>query len=97
MSINTVDEKSMTSNLTQHQARAAGQGGWVVSFLPGRILTTDQASAALRAAEEWMAIQADAAYLGLTGLELAGLAEVECTWPPPGPGRLRARLWKGAR
>lgn len=97
MSIHAVDQKSMTSDLTQHQARAAGQDGWVVSFLPGRTLTADQAVAALRAAEEWAAIRADAASLGLTGLELAGLAEAECIWPPPEPGRLRSRLWRRTR
>lgn len=97
MSVRVIDARLMTSDLTRHQARAAGQGCWVVSFLPGRTLTTDQAVAALRAAEEWIAIQADAAHLGLTGLELAGLAEAECTWPPPGRGRLCGRLWKEAR
>ncbi|MFR9770076.1 hypothetical protein [Nocardia sp. SC052] len=60
-----------------HQARCVGQGQWVVSFLPGRTLSKNQASAALRVAEELDAMRGYAATLGLTVLELVGLAMMD--------------------
>ncbi|MEV6256892.1 hypothetical protein AB0L97_26945 [Nocardia sp. NPDC051911] len=60
-----------------HQARCVGQGQWVVSFLPGRTLSKNQASAALRVAEELDAMRGYAAALGLTVLELVGLAMMD--------------------
>ncbi|WP_433661114.1 hypothetical protein ACQPW1_02225 [Nocardia sp. CA-128927] len=85
----------MLSDKSAHQARLAGDDVWTVSFLPGRMLSADQAVAALRAAEELVAIGEYGLELGLTALELVGLAAFECTWPTPalsrGPG-IRARL-----
>jgi len=78
MSVRVKNAALMTSDITRHQARCTGNGGWVVSFLPGRTLSTDQALAALRAAEELAAIQTYAAPLGLTALELVGMAVTEC-------------------
>ncbi|WP_245671257.1 hypothetical protein [Nocardia amamiensis] len=66
-----------------------------MSFLPGRTLTTDQAVAALRAAEELGAIQELARAVGLTAAELAGLAAAECLWAPAESKRLRDRLRLG--
>ncbi|QIS08820.1 hypothetical protein [Nocardia arthritidis] len=88
MSVHVKNAALMTSDITRHQARCTGDGGWVVSFLPGRTLSTDQALAALRAAEELAAIQAYAAPLGLTALELVGMAANERPWhPTPADGR----------
>jgi len=98
MSIEDDENPLMTSFRTRHQARNVGQGGWVVSFLPGRTFSQDQAIAALRAADEWAAIQACASLLGLTALELAGMVADECTWPPPKQSRSsrsRTRFWRG--
>ncbi|UGT59866.1 hypothetical protein [Nocardia asteroides] len=48
-----------------------------MSFLPGRTLSEDQAQAALRAAEELDALGGYASLLGLTVLELVGLATMD--------------------
>ncbi|MEV4129332.1 hypothetical protein [Nocardia sp. NPDC049707] len=98
MSIEDDEQSLMTSVRTQHQAKSVGNGNWVVSFLPGRTFSQDQAFAALRAADEWAAMQACASLLGLTALELVGMAATECTWPPPEKsrsGQSRIRFWKG--
>lgn len=42
----TITDTSMTSPATPHTATATGQG-WKVSWLPGRILTRDQATTAM--------------------------------------------------
>lgn len=98
MSIQDDEQSLITSARTRHQARSVGQGEWVVSFLPGRTFSQDQAHAALRATDEWAAMQACASLLGLTALELAGMAATECTWPPPKrsrSGRSRIHSWRG--
>ncbi|WP_174189867.1 hypothetical protein [Nocardia barduliensis] len=69
----------MTSTDTGHRARSVGQDYWVVSYLPGRTLSTVQARAALRVAEELDALRGYAAALGLTVLELVGLAMMDCS------------------
>ncbi|GAA1600321.1 hypothetical protein GCM10009764_25180 [Nocardia ninae] len=89
---------SMSSDQTDHQARSVGDGGWVVSFLPGRTLTAAQAVAALRGAEELAALREYAQDLSLTALELAGMAEAPCSWPtcPPTQAKSNARRWMRA-
>ncbi|WP_231390337.1 hypothetical protein [Nocardia sp. CNY236] len=82
----------MSSDRTTHHARSVGQGRWTVSFLPGRTLTTDQAVAALRAAEEIDGVQRLARAVGLTAAELAGMAAVECSWAPAEAGQPRNRF-----
>ncbi|MFF0491856.1 hypothetical protein ACFYTQ_22735 [Nocardia sp. NPDC004068] len=72
------------SGRTGQLARSVGQGRWVVSFLPGRTLSREQAQAALRVADELDTFRRDAAALGLTVLELVGLATM---------GNSAARLW----
>ncbi|CAM4344600.1 hypothetical protein NONI108955_21910 [Nocardia ninae] len=91
MSITNIRGSLLISDMTQHQARSAGVGGWVVSYLPGRTLTMVQARAALRAAEELTALRECAALLGLTALEAAGMAATDCPWPEP------RRQWLGLR
>ncbi|MFC8046763.1 hypothetical protein [Nocardia sp. NPDC057353] len=51
----------------------------MVSYLPGRTLSADQARAALRVAEELNGLRDCAATLGLTLLELVGLALMDCS------------------
>ncbi|RMI33961.1 hypothetical protein [Nocardia stercoris] len=87
MAVHLVDRSLMTSDQTLHQARSVGTGGWVVSFLPGRTLTLEQATAALQAAEAVAALRALAGRVGLTTLEAVGLATQE----PPWPGRAERR------
>ncbi len=87
-----VGAQMMFSHLTEHRAKAVGQGDWVVDFLPGRTLSEEQALAAVHAAEQLTALKSYAALLGLTALELVGMASVPCTWPPP-DGR-RSRTWQ---
>ncbi|MFX0576919.1 hypothetical protein [Nocardia nepalensis] len=77
------DSQVLRSDRTAHLARSVGDGGWVVSYLRGRTLTEDQAVAALLVAEELSAIRQCAQSLGLTALEIVGMAATECTWPPP--------------
>lgn len=89
MAVQVVGGSLMTSDHTGHQARSVGAGGWVVSFMPGRTLTIEQATAAMQAAEvvaafarqladELTAIRAYAVPLGLTALELVGMAAGTC-------------------
>jgi hypothetical protein len=72
-------EAEMISAETGHRARSVGQEQWVVSYLPGRTLSADQARAALRVAEELDTLRGYAAGLGLTVLELVGLAMMDCS------------------
>src|SRR5438445_10419826 len=51
MAVQVIGRSLMTSDQTEHQAKSVGTGGWVVSFLPGRTLTIEQATAAMQAAE----------------------------------------------
>ncbi|MQY24338.1 hypothetical protein NRB20_74730 [Nocardia sp. RB20] len=78
-----ITRSRIVSDVTSHYASSAGVGGWTVSFLPGRRLSREQALTALRAAEEFARIQSQASTLGLTGLELVGLAESRCPWRRP--------------
>lgn len=80
MAVQVVGRSLMTSDQTPHQARSVGTGGWVVSFLPGRTLTLEQATAALQAAEAVAAVRALSCSVGLTPLETVGLAMQEPPW-----------------
>lgn len=93
MSLQTVGKSLMTSDQTEHQARSVGDNGWVVSYLPGRTLSREQAVAAMRAAEAVAVVNATAILVGLTTLEAVGLALQESPWEnsPPQPSRDRWR------
>ncbi len=80
MAVQVVGRSLMTSDQTPHQARSVGTGGWVVSFLPGRTLTLEQATAALQAAEAVAAVRELSGSVGLTPLETVGLAMQEPPW-----------------
>lgn len=67
----------MISDRCAPQARSVGQGGWVVSFLPGRTLDFGQASAALRLAEFARSAADFAQMLGLTTREAVHLVLTE--------------------
>ncbi|MEV5648185.1 hypothetical protein AB0L57_08035 [Nocardia sp. NPDC052254] len=93
MAVQVVGRSLMTSDQTPHQARSVGIGGWVVSFLPGRTLTLEQATAALQAAEAVTAVRSLANRVGLTPLETVGLAMQEPPWAEPvRPNRRRGWL-----
>ena len=96
MAVQVVGRSLMTSDQTPHQARSVGTGGWVVSFLPGRTLTLEQAAAALQAAEAVAAVRALACTVGLTPLETVGLAMQEPLWNEPECTGSR-RMWRRGR
>ncbi|MEV4129690.1 hypothetical protein [Nocardia sp. NPDC049707] len=80
MTIRSINSSLMTSDQTEHQAKSVGDGGWVVSFLPGRTLTIEQATAAMQAAEAAAVVGMLAGAVGLTALETVGLALQESPW-----------------
>ncbi|GAD85429.1 MULTISPECIES: hypothetical protein [Nocardia] len=94
MAVQVIGRSLMTSDQTDHQAKSVGSGGWVVSFLPGRTLTIEQATAAIQAAEAVAMVGALADQVGLTTLETVGLAIQESPWASalPAPVRRSRRL-----
>lgn len=72
----------MVGEHTAHQARRVGDDRWVVSYLRGRMLTTEQATAALQTAEAIAWMEELAGRIGLTLLEAIGLAVTEKPWDP---------------
>lgn len=98
MAVQVIGRALMTSDQTDHQAKSVGSGGWVVSFLPGRTLTTEQAMAAMQAAEAVAVVGGLADLVGLTTLETVGLAIQESPWTRAEPvvrSRWRARVGRG--
>lgn len=83
MSVQVVDGVWMVSDRCAHRARSVGQGGWVVSYLPGRTLDFAQACAALRLAEFAASATEFARLLGLTTREAVRLTLTE----PPASSR----------
>ncbi|TLF77364.1 hypothetical protein FEK34_13500 [Nocardia cyriacigeorgica] len=81
MSVQVVNGVRLISDRCAHQARSVGQGGWVVSFLPGRTLNLEQAVAALHVAEFACGAANSAQALGLTVREAVHLASSEPAWP----------------
>ncbi len=79
MNIRITDE-AMTSDTTPHRARTDGDG-WAVTWLPGRVLTRNQATTAMVLAEtvaggigdhtgkRWLFIEGWADELGITGAD----------------------------
>jgi hypothetical protein len=77
----------MTSDLTEHIARCVGGDRWVVSWLPGRTLSGQQAVTAMTIAStiddrqlsdvEWATLDSMALELGLTGREAVGMVASE--------------------
>ncbi len=95
MAVQVVGRSVMTSDQTQHQARSVGSGGWVVSFLPGRTLTIEQATAAMQAAEAIAFVRSLADQVGLTTLEAVGLAMQESPWSEAiSGGTCARRSWR---
>lgn len=68
----------MTSDGTRHHANYVGADRWVVDYLPGRQLTREQATAAMRIAiaPERLEVERWAGQLGLTAAEARGFAEL---------------------
>lgn len=98
MAVQVIGRALMTSDQTDHQAKSVGSGGWVVSFLPGRTLTTEQAMAAMQAAEAVAVVGGLADLVGLTTLETVGLAIQESPWTRVEPvirGGWRERIGRG--
>ncbi len=87
MAIEVVSASMMTSDLTQHIARCVGGDRWVVSWLPGRTLTGQQAVTAMTIAStvaaqppteaEWALLDGLALELGLTAREAVGMVVQE--------------------
>ncbi|MFQ6393708.1 hypothetical protein ACLMAJ_09655 [Nocardia sp. KC 131] len=85
MAVHVVDRVWMVGDRTAHQARRVSDDAWVVSYLRGRMLSTEQAAAAIQAAEFVAVMDELAARLGLTALEALGLAVNESPWDTPPP------------
>jgi hypothetical protein len=83
MAVHVVDRVWMVGDRTAHQARRVSDDAWVVSYLRGRMLTTEQAAAAIQAAEFVAVLDELAARMGLTALEALGLAVNESPWDTP--------------
>jgi hypothetical protein len=96
MPVHVVGSSLMTSDLTPHEARSVGDDGWVVSYLPGRTLTTEQATAAIQAAEVVTTMRDLAKQIGLTALEAVGMALQEPPWEV-GTLRRRSAAFRGRR
>ncbi len=88
MSVHVVDKCLMVGDRTPHQARRVSDDAWVVSYLRGRMLTTEQAAAAIQAADTVALMNDLAAHVGLTALEAIGLAVNERPWEKALPRRL---------
>lgn len=88
MSVHVVGGQWMVTERSPHQARRVAEDGWVVSYLRGRTLTTEQATAAIRTVEELAILDRLTALLGLTTLEAAGLAHTEQPFDRPVTRRL---------
>ena len=100
----TITDERMTSDQTCHRARhspyaaADGQGAWIVSWLPLRLLDRIQATTAMTLAELvathelpgesqwWPVLNAWAAELQLTGADAVRRVRV-ATWVPTGACR----------
>ncbi|MEU4340242.1 hypothetical protein AB0H00_03065 [Nocardia sp. NPDC023852] len=91
MSVHVIDRAWIVSDRTPHQARRVSEDAWVVSYLRGRMLTTEQATAAIQAAETVSLMEELASRMGLTALEALGLVVIETPWDT-GPPRRRPRL-----
>ncbi|WP_026343512.1 hypothetical protein [Nocardia sp. BMG111209] len=87
MAIEVVSASMMTSDTTRHIARCVGGDRWVVSWLPGRTLTGQQAVTAMKIASrpggnepttaEWAVLDTMALELGLTGREAVFMVAAE--------------------
>ncbi len=93
MAVELYSGSLMASNVTPHTARCVGDDHWVVSWLPGRTLSGDQAVAAMSIASalagrdacgaaacgesEWAVLDSWALALGLTAREAAHLVANE--------------------
>jgi hypothetical protein len=77
----------MTSDMTRHVARCVGGDRWVVSWLPGRTFTGQQAVTAMTIAStatdheptdtEWSMLESMALELGLTAREAVYMVHSE--------------------
>lgn len=88
MAIEVVSASMMTSDMTSHIARCVGGDRWVVSWLPGRTLSGQQAVTAMTIASsvavdhaptdsEWAVLDGLALGLGLTAREAVGMVATE--------------------
>jgi hypothetical protein len=91
MSVHVVDRMWIVSDQTPHQARRVSDDAWVVSYLRGRMVSTEQATAAIQAAEMVALTEELVRRIGLTPLEAVGLVVLESPWDT-GPLRKRYRL-----
>ncbi len=94
MNIKIIGE-AMTSDTTPHSARPDGDG-WAVTWLPGRVLTRNQAITAMVLAEtvaggpcdhtdkQWLFIESWANELGMTGADAVGKISYYGTDPEAG-------------
>lgn len=93
MSVEVITDALMVSSTTPHRARCVGGDLWVVSYLPGRTVSGEQAMVAMALAStvgkgapapadpSWGQLEDWASQLGLTAREATGLVAAECLTP----------------
>ncbi|MGQ4617642.1 hypothetical protein [Nocardia sp. R7R-8] len=91
MSVHVVDHTWIVSDRTPHQARRVSEDAWVVSYLRGRMVNTEQATAAIQVAELVSLTEELVRHVGLTALEAVGLVVLESPWDTT-PLRTKYRL-----
>jgi hypothetical protein len=89
MSVHVINRTWIVSDRTRHQARRVSDDAWVVSYLRGRMLSTEQATAAIQAAETVSLMEELSSRMGLTALEAFGLVVLEKPWDTPPQRRPR--------
>jgi hypothetical protein len=90
VAIEVISASMMTSNVTAHSARCVGDDRWEVSWLPGRILTGEQAVTAMTIAStvathevgagdpEWATLDDWAVELDLTAGDVVAMVAQGC-------------------
>ena len=89
-----ITDQAMTSDTTPHSTHPAGNG-WAVTWLPGRVLTRNQAITAMVLAEtvadgvdhtdkRWLFIEGWANELGMTGADAVDKISYYGTHPEAG-------------
>ncbi|WP_405180345.1 hypothetical protein OG225_03240 [Nocardia sp. NBC_01377] len=91
MSVQVVNRVHVISDRSGHNARTVGDGRWVVSYLPGRTVSLEQAVAAVQFAEFVCEAAEFARLIGLTTREAVYYALADPPWRTETPGVTRRR------
>lgn len=90
MSVQVVNRVRVISDRSAHHAKTVGDGRWVVSYLPGRTVSLEQAVAAVQFAEFVCEAAEFARLIGLTTREAVYYVLADPLWrDTPSIGRRR--------